>query len=139
MPKVTVGARLVLGLIFVVFGLNFFLNFIPPLAPPPRAAAFYQALVDSGYLFPVEKIVEIGGGVLLLAGRFVPLALVLLAPIVVNILFFHLFLDPANLPLALVVTVLEVFLAWRYRDAFQPILKARTAAHVGDGSTRPPA
>jgi uncharacterized membrane protein YphA (DoxX/SURF4 family) len=134
MPKVTVGARLVLGLIFAVFGLNFFVGFLPAPELSPRAGAFFQALIDSGYLFAVEKVVELAAGILLLAGWFVPLALVLLAPIVLNILMFHLFLDPANLPLALVVTVLEVFLAWRYRHAFEPLLEARTAAQPGEAS-----
>jgi uncharacterized membrane protein YphA (DoxX/SURF4 family) len=121
------AARLLLGLIFTVFGLNFFLHFLPTPPPPsPRAAAFGGALFASGYLFPLLKVTEIVAGLLLLTGRFVPLALTLLAPIVVNILGFHLFLAHAGLPLPLVVLAAELYLAWCYRAAFAPMLRART-------------
>lgn len=123
--KLVLGARILLGLVFFVFGLNFFLNFIPPHPMPPAAGAFAGALFASGYLFVVLKVVEVASGLLLLAGRFVPLALALLAPIVVNINLFHAFLAPSGLPLALLVLVLEIFLAWSYRAAFRPMLRAR--------------
>src|SRR5882672_11243662 len=93
------AARLLLGLVFTVFGLNFFFHFIPtPSPPPPRAAAFAGALFASGYLFPLLKTTEVVAGILLLAGRFVPLALAALAPIVINIVGFHLFLAPSGIP-----------------------------------------
>jgi putative oxidoreductase len=115
-------ARILLGLIFTVFGLNFFFHFLPqpPLQGP--AGAFAGALLATGYFFYVLKVVEVLSGLALLAGRFVPLALTLLAPIAVHILFFHAFLARAGLPLAVVILVLEVFLAWSYRDAFRPML-----------------
>jgi uncharacterized membrane protein YphA (DoxX/SURF4 family) len=120
-------ARILLGLVFTVFGLNFFFHFIPnPPPPPPAAGAFAKALLASGYLFNLLKVLEVLCGVALLAGRFVPLALTVLAPIVVNIVFFHAFLHPAGLALPLVVVALEVFLAFCYRDAFRPMLQART-------------
>jgi len=120
------AARLFLGLVFTVFGLNFFLHFLPMPAAPPRAAAFGGALFASGYLFPLLKGTEVVAGLLLLGGVFVPLALAVLAPIVINIVGFHLFLEPSGLPLPLVVLVAEIFLAWSYRAAFAPMLHLRT-------------
>jgi uncharacterized membrane protein YphA (DoxX/SURF4 family) len=125
--KLVLAARILLGLIFFVFGLNFFFNFIPPHPMPEAAGAFAGALFASGYFFVVLKVVEVASGLLLLAGRFVPLALALLAPIVVNIVLFHAFLAPSGLPLAVVVLALEIFLAWSYRAAYRPMLAQRVA------------
>jgi uncharacterized membrane protein YphA (DoxX/SURF4 family) len=116
-------ARILLGLIFFVFGLNFFFHFIPTPPPPPAAGAFARAMFATGYIFVLLKVCEVLSGLALLAGRFVPLALTVLAPIVVNIIFFHAFLHPAGLALPVAVVILEVFLAWCYRDAFRPMLK----------------
>lgn len=120
------AARLFLGLVFTVFGLNFFLHFITPPAPPARAAAFAGALFGSGYFFQMLKVTEIAAGLLLLTGRFVPLTLAVLAPIVINIVAFHLFLAPAGLALPIAVLAAELYLAWAYRAAFVPMLRART-------------
>jgi uncharacterized membrane protein YphA (DoxX/SURF4 family) len=118
-------ARILLGLAFTVFGLNFFFHFIPNPPAPPAAGAFAGALFATGYLFQLLKVLEVASGVALLAGRFVPLALAVLAPIIVNIIFFHAFLHPAGLLLPVVVLALELFLAFCYRDAFRPMLQAR--------------
>jgi len=118
------AARLFLGLVFTVFGLNFFLHFLPTPAPAPRAAAFAGALFSSGYLFPLLKITEVMAGLLLLSGRFLPLALAVVAPIVINIVGFHLFLAPSGLPLAVALLATELYLAWMYRAAFAPMLRA---------------
>ena len=123
---VPTAARLLLGLVFTAFGLNFFLHFLPMPAAPPRAAAFAGALFVSGYLFPLLKATEVVAGLLLLGGLFVPLALAVLAPIIINIIGFHLFLEPSGLPLPLVLLVAELYLAWSYRSAFAPMLHART-------------
>lgn len=131
MPKVALVARVFLGLIFVVFGINYFVPMLPAGELSPAAGSFMAALAATGYLLPVEKTIEIAAGVLLLSGRFVPLALVLLAPIVVNIVLFHGFLDPGNLPMAVVVLGLEVFLAWSYRAAFRGLLQARAGPGTG--------
>ena len=120
------AARLFLGLVFTVFGLNFFLHFLPMPAAPPRAAAFAGALFASGYLFPLLKSIEVAAGLLLLANRFVPLALAVLAPIIVNIVGFHLFLEPSGLPIPLALLAAELTLAWSHRAAFAPMLRART-------------
>ena len=115
-------ARILLGLIFVVFGVNAFLHFLP--MPPMKglSAQFMGALFLSHYLYAI-KCFEISGGFLLLIGRYIPLGLTLLGPVIVNILFFHIFLDPSGLPLALVIAVLALFLLWQNRSAFAGLLK----------------
>ena len=120
------AARLFLGLVFTVFGLNFFLHFLPTPPPLPRAAAFAGALFGSGYFFPLLKTIEVVAGLFLLGGRFVTLALAVLAPIVINIVGFHLFLAPSGIALALAVLAAELYLGWTYRAAFAPMLRART-------------
>lgn len=121
MQKAVLVARILLGLVFVVFSANYVLHFIPVEANDD-AMAFMGALGATGYMWPVIKLVEFVSGALLLAGVFVPLALVLLAPIVVNIVLLHVFLDTAGLPVAILVLVLQVFLAWSYRDSFAGVL-----------------
>jgi putative oxidoreductase len=109
-------ARLLLGLIFLVFGLNGFLHFIP--MPPPKGLAAQQfggAIFASHYWVVIFGI-QVIGGVLLLVNRFVPLALVLLGPVIVNIFFFHVLMAPEGIPLAIVVVVLWVILAVRYKQ-----------------------
>jgi uncharacterized membrane protein YphA (DoxX/SURF4 family) len=117
------GARVLLGLMFVVFGLNGFFQFIP--LPPHEGAAaeFMGGLAAAGYFFPLLKITEIAVGVALLANRFVPLALVVLAPITVNIVAFH-SLAPEGLPVALIIVGLQLGVAWHHRATFGPLLKA---------------
>jgi len=122
-----VAARVLLGLIFTVFGLNFFLHFLPQPPPPsPEAASMLGGLMNSGYIMQVVKVVEVSAGLLLLANFFVPLALALLAPIIVNIVAVHLLVVPSGLPIALGVLALELYLAWSYRAAFAPMLRAKT-------------
>lgn len=118
------AARLLLGLLFTVFGLNGFLHFLP--SPPLTEAggAFLGALGAAGYMFPLIKGTEVLAGILLLSNRYVPLALTLLAPVVVNIFAFHAFLSP-GLALPAVIAALEVFLAWSYRDSFRGVLTAQ--------------
>src|SRR5262249_33862058 len=101
------AARLFLGLTFTVFGLNFFLHFLPMPTPPPRAGAFLGALFASGYLFPLLKGTEVAAGLLLLGGRFVPLALAVLAPVLVNVIGFHLALEPSGLPVPIAMLAAE--------------------------------
>ena len=110
-------ARILLGLIFLVFGLNGFLQFLPQLAMPQGAVAFFTALAASGYMLPLLFATQVIGGALVLAGL-VPLGLVILTPVVVNIVAFHIFLAPDGLPLAIVVCALGSFLAWTHRRAF---------------------
>jgi hypothetical protein len=128
--KLPAVARYLLGVVFFVFGLNAFLHFIPqpPMSGPP--ANFIGALIASGYLFPLLKGTEILVGLFLLANRFVPLALTVLAPIMVNIIAFHTFLAPAGLGLPLVLLVAHLYLAYSYRDAFAPMLHGQNAPHT---------
>ena len=116
--------RSLLGLAFVVFGLNAFLQFMP--APPPEGLAgdFTKALFVSRYFY-VIAILQIVGGALLLLGRFVPLGLTLLGPVIVNILLFHIFLEPKGLAVAVVVSALALFLLWAYRSAFRGLIQSR--------------
>ena len=118
--------RTLLGLAFVVFGLNYFFGFLPqPKSLPPEVIAFMGPFIGAKYMGLI-KTIEIAAGLLLIGNRFVPLALTLLAPILVGITWFHLRLEPAGLPLPIILVVLEVALAYFYRDAFAPMLQART-------------
>jgi uncharacterized membrane protein YphA (DoxX/SURF4 family) len=120
-------ARLLMGLPLVVFGLNGFFNFIPqPTTPLPEgAAAFAEALMKSGYMMQLIGGTHLIVGVLLVLNRFVPLALALFAPFMVNSIAFHLRLEHSGLPMAAIFLVLEVYLAWTYRNAYRPMLAMR--------------
>ncbi len=123
MKIATIIARVLLGLVFFVFGLNAFFHFIP-MPPPPKGPAgeFMGALFGSGYLYAI-KCFEVGGGLLLLLGWKVPLGLTLLGPVIVNILFYDIFLDHSGLPMGIVVAALALFLLWSYRAAFAGLVK----------------
>ena len=122
-------ARYLSGVIFLVFGLNGFLHFIP--LPPPSGVAgqFMGALFVSHYLTLIFAL-QVIGGVLLLANRYVPLALAILAPVIVNILTFHALMAPSGLPLALFVTVLWVLVFVHVRVAFAALFQARFQAQA---------
>ncbi|HEX3871716.1 MAG TPA: DoxX family membrane protein [Pirellulales bacterium] len=105
MTIVRLIARILLGVIFVVFGLNGFLHFIPMPAPEGVAGQFIGAIFASGYWVVIFALQVIGGAMLLI-GRFIPLALTLLGPVIVNIFCFHAFMEPSGLPLAIVVVLL---------------------------------
>jgi uncharacterized membrane protein YphA (DoxX/SURF4 family) len=123
MKVVTIIARVLLGLIFVVFGSNAFLHFLGNPPPPPGLAGEYlHSFSASGYIYVIGAFQFIGG-LLLLIGRFVPLGLTILAAMIVNIWAFHILLAPAGFGPAVVVTILELFLVWRYRDAFAGIVR----------------
>ena len=117
-------ARSLFGLVFLVFGLNGFFQFLPQPPLPAEAGAFVGALFSAKYLFPLLKATEVVAGALLLSGRFVPLALTLLAPIVVNIVGFHVALAPSPGMVAFLLAG-ELYLAWTYRAAFRPLFVAR--------------
>jgi putative oxidoreductase len=124
MKIATIIARVLLGLVFVVFGSNAFLQFLPmPPLPQGVAGEYLHAFFASGYVHVIGAF-QVLGGLLLLIGRFVPLGLTILGAIIVNIWAFHLLMAPEGLPPAVVVTILELFLVWRYREAFAGILRA---------------
>jgi putative oxidoreductase len=119
----TIIARILLGLIFVFFGSNGFLHFLPmPPLPQGVTGEYLHAFFASGYVYVISGF-QVAGGLLLLIGRFVPLGLTILAAIIVNIWAFHLLMAPEGLPPAVVVTILELFLVWSYRDRFAGILR----------------
>lgn len=122
MKKVTLGARLIMGLIFVVFGLNGFFHFIPMPPMPEAAGKFMGALGATGYFFPFLKVCEIVAGLFLVIGAFVPLALIILAPIIINIVLFHAFLAPGGMLLPIVLVILEAYLAF-FSDPYSGIVK----------------
>lgn len=118
MKVATIIVRVLLGLMFVVFGSNGFLHFMPmPPMPPSPATDFIMALNATGYFRAIAAF-QIAGGALLLIGRYVPLGLTLLGPVIVNIDFFHLFMDHSGLGMAALVSALALFLLYRYRSAF---------------------
>lgn len=120
------AVRIILGLLLFVFGLNGVLGivgagFIPQPEAPPAGGEFLGALVGGGFL-PIVSVFETIVGALLLAGRFVPLALVMLVPISIGIVVYHLQFDPGGGVPAYVVAAANVFLLWAYRGALAPLL-----------------
>lgn len=113
--------RLLLGFILLLFGLNKFFRFIPEPAFPEAAASFFKTLGETGYFIPILAVFEIFIGVLLLSKKWVPFALILLAPISLNILLFHLFLDPGAIAGAIVVSTLNIILIYKYWKAYTPL------------------
>jgi putative oxidoreductase len=122
-------ARYLAGLIFLVMGLNGFLNFIPLPPPPGIAGQFMGALYTSHYLWVIFAF-EVIPGVLLLANRYVPLALALLAPVIVNILTFHVLMAPSGLPMALLAVVLWIVVFVDFRPAFSGLFQSRVQARA---------
>ncbi len=124
--KIDVVVQALLGLVFFVFGLNGFFEFLPMPELSETAGKYLGALDATGYFLPVLKIVETGCGLLLLLRLFSPLALVILTPVIVQILLFHIFLDPAGLPMAIVLTLIAAYLGFGvYRDAFAKVLQPK--------------
>jgi hypothetical protein len=122
-------ARILLGLPLLVFGLNLFFHFIPQpkTAISEGAMAFVGALTQSGYMMPLIGFTLLVTGVLLVSNRFVPLALAIFAPFILNSIAFHVFMEHSGLPMAGVFLVLELYLAWAYRHAFRTMLAANVA------------
>jgi putative oxidoreductase len=118
--------RSLLGLIFLVFGLNFFLHFIPATAPPTgKAGAFSGGLFGAGYFFPYMKVIETAGGLFLLINRYTTFFLLLLFPITVNVFLFHAFLLPSGLTLAVPMLLMHLFLGFAYRKYYSPIFTGK--------------
>ena len=127
MKIVVLIARILMGLIFLVFGLNGFLHFIP-MGPMPAGMAgqFVGLLFQSHYVYVVSALQAVGGA-LLLVNRYVPLALTLLGPVIVNILLYHLLMDLKGIPLGLVVTLCWAIVAYRNRQYFAGLFVQKTA------------
>ena len=129
------SARLLLGTIFTVFGLNGFLGFLPTPEVPDAAGAFLGGLMAAPYMFPLIKGTEVLVGIALLTNRFVPLALTVLAPISVNIFLFHTVLAP-EVALPVLIVSAQLYLAWVHRDAYRGLLRARSSAGALRSSPR---
>ncbi|MXX73783.1 MAG: DoxX family protein [Holophagales bacterium] len=117
-------ARILLGLMFVFGGVTGLLQLAEP-EMGEDGAAFMGAIMDTGYLWPVIKVTEIVCGVLLILGMFVPLALVVLAPVVLNILLFHVFLEPSGVAIGLFLVVLGLYTAHQHRESFSGVLQRK--------------
>ncbi|MBL7558037.1 MAG: acyltransferase [Bdellovibrionaceae bacterium] len=126
MDKVSMVSKYIIGLIYFVFGLSFF--FVTPPPPDESIAPFMTGLMSTGYFFPFLKVTETVCGALVIAGFFVPLALVILAPITIQIFLFHAVMTPGitNLIIPIAMIVLHVLAARNYWSVYQPLLKPKT-------------
>jgi putative oxidoreductase len=118
-------SRYLLGIIFIIFGLNGFLNFIPQGPMPDGAAGQFIAVGMSTHYFAFAFAVQLLAGALFLANRYVPLALTLIGPVIVNILLFHGLMQPGGIAPGAVVTILWFVVFASFRPAFDGILRAR--------------
>lgn len=123
MKAATIILRSLMGLLFLFASVTFFFKLITP--PPPTGAMklFSDGMAASIYLLPTVKAIELLCGIAFLTGRFVPLATVLIAPIIVNIVLLHAFLDPKGLPVALFLVIANSFVAYANRDSYKPLLR----------------
>ena len=120
--------RTLMGLLFLFASVTYLMMVMGMFTPPPMEGpvkTFNEGLAASGYFFTLLKITEFVCSLLLLTGRFVPLALVVLSPIIINILMVHTFLDRSGLPVAIFLVLANLFLAYCYRDAFRPLLTSK--------------
>lgn len=119
--------RILLGLMFTIFGLNGFIHFLQMPAPANPLAVQYMTVLTESHYFSFVFLVQLIAGILLLIGRFVPLALALLAPVLANILLYHSLMDPSGLPLGIFATLLWLVAFWSVRSAFYGILRPSIA------------
>jgi putative oxidoreductase len=117
-------ARYLMGLMFTVFGLNGFLHFIPNMPMPPLAGQFIGVLVASHFAIPIF-FVQLVCGVLFLINRYIPLALTMIAPVIVNILLFHLLMNPSGIVPGAIVTICWFLVFYRVRSAFSPLFQQK--------------
>ncbi|HXF42733.1 MAG TPA: DoxX family membrane protein [Pyrinomonadaceae bacterium] len=115
--------RTLTGLLFIFSSAVYFLKLIEPPELSGPIKQFNEGLVAAGYFLPLLKTVELVCGIALVSGFFVPLALVILSPVVVHIFFVHTFLDRSGLPIAIYLVLAFIFLGYSYRERFAPILK----------------
>ncbi len=110
-----------LGGVFLIFGLNYFIQFIEP--PYNLDSDFIHGLYSTQYFMPLLKVVEISMGLLLILGYYLPLALIMLMPVNLNIFLFNLLIDPSSLPLSIVMMIAHIYLAWVYRSYYKDLFK----------------
>jgi putative oxidoreductase len=126
MKIATIIARVILGLPFLIFGINYFFPFAPHPELHGAAIDYMTGLTKAGYFWPLLRSLEIVIGIALISGYFVPAALAVLAPINLQILLFHLALEPQNVPMAVILAILQVFLMYRYWAYFKPLFTLKT-------------
>lgn len=120
--------RSLLGLVFLVFGINFFLHFIPNQAMPTPASDFAGSLIKTGYIFPCIKVIEITCGLFLLINKYTAFFLLVIFPITLNIFLFHAFLAPSGLAMAGPMLLINLFLGYAYRDYYSGLFTASPVA-----------
>jgi putative oxidoreductase len=116
--------RVLMGLLFIFGAVAFFLS-PPPTLPDGNMKTYFEGLAASGYFFTFLKVTELICGIALVAGRYVPLALIILSPIIVNILFVHIFLERSGLPVAIILVIANSFLGYYYWNSFKPLFVAK--------------
>ena len=126
MRVATLIARILVGFVFLVFGSNAFLHFIPAVLPSGVAGQFLTVLFQSHYVLFIGGV-QAASGALLLVNRYVPLGLTLLGPVIFNILIYHLLMDHAGAPIAVIVAILWGFLVYRYRQYFGSLFVQRAS------------
>ena len=126
MKTASLIARYLMGFIFLVFGLNGFFHFLPMPPPTGLAGTYLTVLSESHYVLFIFAV-QLIGGILMLIGQYIPMALTLLAPVIVNILLFHITMAPAGLPLAILVTILWLLVYLRYRENFAGLFANRNS------------
>ena len=117
--------RVLMGLLFLFASISVLFNLIPQPELTGNTKTFMDGVNATRYLLPLIKITELLCGIAFVIGRFVPLATVVIAPIIVNIFFFHAFVDTSGLPVGIFLVLANIFLAYAYRDKFTPLLEAK--------------
>ena len=124
--NVHLGARLIFGAIFLIFGLNGFLKFLPTPPMSPEAGALLGAFAKTGYFFPMIKIIEIITALMILTNRLSALGTVLIFPILVGITTIHIFLNPEGLPMMIFIHILHGIIAYGYKDIYRPLFQVKS-------------
>lgn len=119
MKIATIVVRVLMGLLFLFASITYFLKLFPPPEMEGNFKLFFEGMQASGYLLPLVKVTELICGIAFVTGRFVPLATVLIAPIIINILMVHILLAPAGLPTAIFLVAANLFLALNYRKSYR--------------------
>jgi putative oxidoreductase len=130
MKIAAIVVRVLLGLLFIMASLTYFLNLVPQPELSGPMKTFNEGLAASGYFMALLKGTELVCGIALLIGRYVPLALVILAPIAVNILMVHIFLERTGLPIAVFIVIAMAFLAYYHRDSYSELFRAKPAQRL---------
>lgn len=117
--------RVLMGLLFLFASISVLFNLVPQPELTGNSKTFMDGVNATGYLMKLIKITELLCGLAFVSGYFVPLATVIIAPIIVNIFFFHAFVDASGLPVGIFLVLANIFLAYAYRDKFKPLLEAK--------------